>query len=286
MNAREIDPTCLLTAALRAKESERPNRLYEDAFASRLTDDTGRRFLADIEALTPEPGARPCTVNFNAIRTRLFDQFLVDAVHRRGIRQVVLMAAGLDTRALRLEWPVDLAWFELDRSAVLEYKWQRLGTVERRARYAAVGADLTADWSALLTDAGFDANQPTAWLVEGLLYYFHELQVEAFLGQVARSSAPGSVLAADLVNSTGVDGTHPLTKSMASIYDRWGVRWRYGVDEPEAVLSRHGFDARVLQPGDPDASFGRWSPSMPPRSVPHVPRAFFVFGERSRVSST
>lgn len=286
MHTPEIDPTCLLTAALRAKESERPNRLYEDAFASRLTNDTGRRFLADIEALTPEPAARPCTVNFNAIRTRLFDEFLVDAVHRRGIRQVVLAAAGLDTRALRLEWPANLAWFELDRLTVLDYKWQRLGTVARRVGYAAVGADLTSDWSALLTGAGFDATQPTAWLVEGLLYYFREPQVETFLEQLGRSSAPGSVLAADLVNSTGVDPTHPLTKPMASIYDRWGVRWQYGVDEPEAVLSRHGFDARVLQPGDPEASFGRWTPSMPPRSVPHVPRAFFVFGERSSLAAT
>jgi methyltransferase (TIGR00027 family) len=280
MPATDIDPTCLLTAALRAKESERPNRLYVDAFASELTDATGRRFLAEIEALTPEPGARPCTVNFNAIRTRLFDQFLIDAVNRRGIRQIVLAAAGLDTRALRLEWPSELAWFELDRPAVLEYKWQRLGTAARRARYAAVGADLTSDWSAPLIDAGFDATAPCAWLVEGLLYYFREPQVEAFLARLAGLSAPGSVLAADLVNSTGIDVNHPLTKPMASIYERWGVSWQYGVDEPEAVLSRHGFEARVLEPGDPEASFGRWSPGMPPRSVPHVPRAFFVFGER------
>ena len=86
---------------------------------------------------------------------------------------MVLLAAGLDTRAFRLSWPDRTTVFEADLPDLLEVKERVLADVGARPQCEriVVAVDLRSDWLSSLTDAGFDASQPTAWLAEVLLVY-------------------------------------------------------------------------------------------------------------------
>src|SRR6201999_4508597 len=108
-----------------------------------------------------------------AVRTRFYDNFFLDAT-RSGIRQVVIVAAGLDARAYRLPWPDGTTVFELDQPAVIAAKAETLAGDEPRCRRVAIGADLTTDWTDTLRSNGFDPELPAAWLMEGLLQYLDE----------------------------------------------------------------------------------------------------------------
>ena len=90
-----VGSTAHWTAAVRAKESERPDRLFDDPWAAALAGEAG---MAWLEPRTPDSLA-PIV-----LRTRYFDDFLQRITRQSGIRQVVLLAAGLDTRAFRLSW--------------------------------------------------------------------------------------------------------------------------------------------------------------------------------------
>jgi len=110
--------------------------------------------------------------DYQAVRTHYFDGYF-DAAVRTGIRHVVILAAGLDSRAYRLNWPAGTTVFEIDQPKVLSYKTSTLDAhgAAPKARRVPVAADLRDDWPAALIAAGFDATQPTAWLAEGLLPY-------------------------------------------------------------------------------------------------------------------
>jgi methyltransferase (TIGR00027 family) len=126
-------------------------------------------------------------------RTRFFDDFVATA-SAAGCLQVVLLAAGLDTRAYRLDWPPGTRLYEVDLPAVLEFKEQVLaakGAVPRCCR-TPVAADLRGPWPARLNNRGFDANAPTAWLAEGLLMYLTAAEARQLVRGVGALSAPGS----------------------------------------------------------------------------------------------
>lgn len=128
---------------------------------------------ARLESVDPETAAIVRHLRrYQAVRTHYFDRYFADAV-AAGIRQVVILAAGLDLRAYRLDWPAGTTIYEIDQPEVLEYKSATLGRsgVSASAERREVPADLRQDWPAALRGAGFDPEQPTAWLVEGLLMY-------------------------------------------------------------------------------------------------------------------
>jgi len=129
------------------------------------------------------------------IRTRFFDEFLTRAVAGK-CRQVVLLAAGLDTRAFRLTWPKPVRLYEIDLPDVLAFKHEVLtrSGASPRCERTVVPADLRADWPARLEKAGFSADQPAAWLTEGLMLYLTASQAASLLCAVSRLSAPVSRL--------------------------------------------------------------------------------------------
>jgi methyltransferase (TIGR00027 family) len=142
-------------------------------------------------------------INYQAVRTHFFDGYFADATGL-GIRQVVLLAAGLDSRAYRLDWPTGTTVYEIDLPKVLDYKAETLAghgaapTADRRA----VPVDLRHDWPQALRDAGFDATRPTAWLAEGLLPFLPAAAQEAMFTSIDALSAPGSRVAVEIF---GVD---------------------------------------------------------------------------------
>jgi methyltransferase (TIGR00027 family) len=137
-------------------------------------------------------------VNFQGARTKYFDAYFRQAA-AAGVRQIVLLAAGLDSRAYRLGWPDGTVVFELDQPRVLDFKREVLSRhgdsplAERRE----VAVDLRDDWVQALTDQGFDPSRPSAWIAEGLLIYLTaDAQKQLFSGIDALAS-PGSWLAVE-----------------------------------------------------------------------------------------
>jgi methyltransferase (TIGR00027 family) len=137
---------------------------------------------------------------YQAVRTHFFDAFFSEAA-AAGIRQVVILAAGLDARAYRLDWPAGTTVYEIDQPKVLEYKAAMLGDngVQPAAARHEVAVDLRFDWPAALRDKGFDTTQPTAWLAEGLLMYLPADAQDQLFENITQLSAAGSRIAVETV---------------------------------------------------------------------------------------
>ena len=135
--------------------------------------------------------------NYQAVRTHFFDAFFADAA-AAGIRQVVILASGLDSRAYRLDWPDGHRPSSRSTSprcsSTRRRRWPSTAS-SRRPRCHEVPIDLRHDWPAALRDAGFDASLPTAWLAEGLLMYLPADAQDRLFEQVTELSAPGSRVA-------------------------------------------------------------------------------------------
>lgn len=279
-----IERTALLTAALRAAETRRDDRLYSDPFAEAFAGFIGPELLAEIRAVTFPPKGQqrtlPSTPDYNAIRTRFFDDYLTAAAAEPGMDQIVIAPAGMDSRAFRLDWPRHVRVFEIDRPVVLEAKREILAGAEPRVDRRTVAADLKEkDWQEGLLEAGYDPGRPATWLLEGLLYYIPEPDVHRILDRVRTLTTPGSRVAADIVNAAAL--TLPSMRALLDVFADWGCPWLYGSDEPEALFAKHGVDATAAQPGEVGTDFDRWPDPVPPRSEKDVRRVFFVHGKRT-----
>jgi methyltransferase (TIGR00027 family) len=285
-----VAKTSLLTAALRARETTRPDRLYSDPYAAKLAAAVGPNLFDTVATVTankrsepaPESGRKlPNTADYNAIRTRFFDEYLLAVVAESGPVQVVIAAAGMDTRAYRLPWPAAVEIFELDLPAVLAVKDAALGAEELPAAVTrrSVAVDLLAPgWTQALAAAGYDPERPSVWLLEGLLYYIDEEQARRLLDTVRAVTAPGTRIACDLVNAVAL--TAPVMRPLLAIFEAWGSPWLFGCDEPEQFFAGYGINATAVQAGEPTAHFGRWQDPVCPRDVPGVERVFYIHGTR------
>jgi len=195
-----VGVTALLVAAARAIETHRHDSLAQDAYAEHFvrTAPASADWPVRIQQV-PDGDADPLWGRFAryfGLRTRIFDDFLLQAV-RAGARQVVLLGAGLDSRAYRLDWPAGCVIFEIDRDAVLSFKHQVLDALAAtpKATRVPIPIDLREDWVAALAEADFDPAVPTAWLAEGLLFYLPAAAETQLIDAIDRLSAPGSVLA-------------------------------------------------------------------------------------------
>ena len=268
-----IAPTSRWMAAARARESERADRLFYDPLAAALAGPEGFAWLERMEfaAQSDGPGLYP------VIRTRFFDDFLLDACRRLEVRQVVLAAAGLDTRAFRLDWPYRTRLYEMDLPEVLDTKEDvidRAGAkpnCERRT----IRVDLRGtSWPETLLASGYRPERPSVWLIEGLLFYLTRTAVHGLLEKVGALTATGSLLGLDVMNRGLFYSlvAWPLQAALA----RLGAPGRFGTNDPERLMARHGWEADVTQPGEEGANFGRWPRPMLPREVPGLPRSFLV----------
>ena len=133
--------------------------------------------------------------DYLAARTSFFDRTVVGAIDR-GVRQVVVGAAGYDGRAFRYAKP-GVRWFEVDHPATQRDKLERLarlGIVGSQVRF--VEADFTRDQAAdRLLAAGFEATLPSLFLLEGVAVYLEPAVLETVLEQFRQVAAPGSRLA-------------------------------------------------------------------------------------------
>lgn len=206
-----LSKTALAPAMVRAMESRRPDRLFDDPYAQAFVDAAPDEFPEASKAAMKSTGARReyapapgagANADLGALfyahavlRTWFFDNHLTSA----NVRQIVLLAAGLDTRAFRLQWPAGTTVFELDLPDVLSFKDAVLDAHggEPGCKRVTVPGDLRGDWPAALIAAEFDPAEPTAWLAEGLLVYMSAAEAAHMLGRVTDLSAPDSSLAAE-----------------------------------------------------------------------------------------
>ena len=199
--------TALGVSAQRAVESERPDALIVDPFAKHFVLAAGEPHLIDTITKRDVPRASPFEyLRGMGMRSRFFDEFFLDAA-ASGIRQAVILAAGLDARAHRLPWPAGVTVYEVLAFKDRVYAEQGAApTSDRRA----VAVDLRDDWPAALKEAGFDPSQPTAWSAEGLLPYLPAVAQELLFERIVELSAPGSRAAIE--GPTGVLGVSQFAK--------------------------------------------------------------------------
>jgi methyltransferase (TIGR00027 family) len=258
-----ISATARWTAAARAAESLREDALFVDELAEALAGPEGFARL--------ERYANPGTTEFLAVRTRYLDEVIAE----HPLTQVVLVAAGLDTRSVRLNWPPGTVLYELDQPELIAWKEKRLAELSapHGCERQAVGTDLTGEWDGALRAAGWDPAVPTLWMTEGLLFYLDESDARTLLARLADRSAPGSVLAGDLLSHQSM--ISEFTQDGLARLRADGCPWRWGTDEPEDLLAACGWTSReVKTPGDEGAHFDRWPWPPLPREVLGFPRNF------------
>ena len=172
-----------------------------------------------------------------AVRTRYFDEFLTAAV-TAGIRQIVILAAGLDTRAYRLPLPAGALVYELDQSPVIDFKTRTLADLGAMPvpTHRPIGVDLRDDWPAALRAAGFDPARPTAWLAEGLLIYLPPEAQDRLLDNITELSAPGSRIATENTATVSVEDLKVIgerTRAMRQVWRDKGIDLGEDVDVTE-----------------------------------------------------
>ncbi|MFN2231895.1 MAG: SAM-dependent methyltransferase [Anaerolineae bacterium] len=266
-----LGATAYWTASVRAMESARGDRLFYDPWAAALAGEQGAAWIAGRTDL----GVVPI-----ALRTRFFDDWLQRVVAEDALQQVVLLAAGLDTRAYRLVWPEGTHIYEVDQPAVLEHKAQVLtdAGAQLKCERTAIAADLAGDWEGKLAASGFRAQAPAAWLLEGFLFYLSNEQLRRILDQVADLAAPGSWMGFDIVNSVML--THPLTQSWVQMQARSGAPWIGTLDDPVGYLAARGWQATLTQAGEPDVNYGRWSYPVFPVGAAELPHNWLVTAQK------
>lgn len=266
-----LGSTARWTAAVRAQESARPDHLFNDPWASALA---GAEGMGWISQRSPE------NVVSMVLRTRFFDDFLQDVVNNNNVRQIILMAAGLDTRAFRLSWPQNTRIFELDQTAVLEYKEQilRLALAEPTCDRSVVSVDITSTWERTLRDAGFDANKPSVWLLEGFLFYLRFEHLTDTLDRVLNLAAPGSHIGFDIIDNVTL--TSELMRDWIEMQAKEGAPWIGSLDDPDGFLAERNWKARVIPIGAPEANYDRWNYPVIPVTMPGMPHYWFVVGKK------
>jgi methyltransferase (TIGR00027 family) len=222
--ASSVGATATAVAARRAMASKGPDPLIDDPYAEPLVNAVGvdafiKMMNGEIELTDDDPAftSRRLAEGM-AVRTRFFDNFFTDAAEA-GVRQAVILAAGLDTRAYRLAWPSGTMVFEIDQPQVIEFKTRTLAdlgaspTADRKT----VAVDLRDDWVGALRDSGFDSDRPTAWIAEGLLGYLPPDAQDRLFDNITALSSAGSRVGTGYVP----DISDRIAKRGKEISERW-----------------------------------------------------------------
>jgi methyltransferase (TIGR00027 family) len=261
-----VGRTALGVAMVRAMESRRRNPLFRDPYAAAFLAaapeviDRAQRGTAALVGGVSSAGA--AFWSRAVIRTRFFDDFLLEAAGG-GIEQVVILAAGLDTRAYRLAWPDGRRVFELDLPEVLAFKRHVLDRHHARARcdHRPVAVDLRADWAAPLVAAGLRPDRSTAWLLEGLLIYLSGAEAVQLFTTVDALSAPGSRAAFEFEE---IDpGTLRDQARRLPVVAEYAALWQGGEPEAPGWLARHGWRVQRHDALEVGARYGRAADASP-----------------------
>jgi methyltransferase (TIGR00027 family) len=227
--ASSVGATATMVAAARALASEDIDPIISDPFAAPLVRAVGIDFFTRVvdgelspasEENAEENGATELQTETDsiAVRTRFFDEFFVSAA-AAGIHQAVILAAGLDSRAYRLNWPAGSVVYEVDQPQVVMFKTETMADLgaEPTAQRRTVSIDLREDWPAALRESGFDDTKPSAWSAEGLLMYLPPEAQDRLFDHITGLSAPGSQIATEYHPDSGAT----MAERGQAMSDRW-----------------------------------------------------------------
>jgi methyltransferase (TIGR00027 family) len=229
--ASSVGATATFVASGRAMATKDPRGLINDPYAEPLVRAVGLDLftkmidgeldLDAIENTTPE--RIQAMIDGMAVRTKYFDDYFINAT-ATGVRQVVILASGLDSRAFRLPWPQGTVVYEIDQPQVIEFKTTTLAGIgaEPTATRRTVPIDLRQDWPAALQKAGLDTTAPTAWLAEGLLIYLPPAAQDRLFDNITALSVPGSTVATEFVPGI-IDFDAERTREMSSSLREHGI---------------------------------------------------------------
>jgi methyltransferase (TIGR00027 family) len=295
-----VGSTALGVAAARAAETDSENPLIHDPFARAFLEAAGdgmwklmanpskaAELTDDVELLAH----LQVMIDFMAVRTAFFDEYFLNAA-ASGVRQVVILAAGLDARAWRLPWPDGTTVYELDQAKVLDFKSTTLKSrgAHPTSKLVSVAIDLRQDWPTALQEAGFDPSKPTVWSAEGLLRYLPARAQDLLFERVQALSPSGSWLATNAPAESALDPerltrqreqSHRLRAAAARVFDTevpadedlWYPEERTDVTE---WLRDHGWDASAITMGEMLTRYGR---NVPGDDI--LPPTVFVSAQRS-----
>jgi methyltransferase (TIGR00027 family) len=298
-----VGATALGVAASRATETERENALISDPFARVFIDAAGdgiwnmfgvSELPAEIAEAEPDVARwLDGRVDYMASRTAFFDGFFLDAANS-GVRQVVILAAGLDSRAFRLPWPDGTTVYELDQPKVLQFKSSTLRQhgAQPTCQRVEVAVDLRHDWPTALRQAGFDTSAASVWSAEGLLPFlpaeaqdllFERVQALTVAGSRIAVEAPGPQFNDPDARERQVSLMRRYREVAAKVggreapdfEDLWYLEDRADVAE---WLGEHGWDVSATPAEELMARYGRHAPEG---LVDGRPRSVFVSAARS-----
>jgi methyltransferase (TIGR00027 family) len=261
-----VGKTALGMALVRAQESRREDRLFDDPYAQAFADAAAGAFSAETAAAGERTAVGPLArlgevFAFHAvIRTRFFDDYLLAAAVA-GCRQVVLLAAGLDSRAFRLPWPAGTRLFELDLPDVTGFKDTVLARLGARpaCERTVIPADLRGPWPARLAAAGFDPAARTARLAEGLLLYLTAGEAARLLTGIGELSASGSQLSFEH-GSISASALLTQARTLPGM-SQYAALWKGGLGEDApGWLAQHGWQPQFHDSAGLAAAYGRPDP--------------------------
>ncbi len=278
-----VGVTALMGAFARAVESDRAGPVLRDPYARALvkaatgpwTAMLDESVVAQMKAASPETAAIiDHLINHQVVRAQFFDARIVDAV-ADGIRQVVILASGLDSRAYRLDWPAGTVVYEVDQPKVLEYKTSTLAAqgVVSSIDHRLVPVDLRQDWPAALRGKGFESTVPTAWLAEGLLAYLTADAQDGLLAQLTGLSPPGSRLAIETAAKRDRNRRESMWGPSERMFSQLGFtptedlsNLAYPGQDRAMVadwLNEHGWQATAQYAPDEMRRLNRWVDGIP-----------------------
>jgi methyltransferase (TIGR00027 family) len=239
--ASSVGATATMIAAGRAMATKDPRALINDPFAEPLVRAVGLDLFVkmidgsvDFSTIeNPSPARMRAIIDGVALRTKYFDEYFLAAV-QAGVRQAVILASGLDSRAYRLHWPADTVIYEIDQPKVIDFKTTTLAGLGARptATRRTVRIDLRYDWPAALQAAGLDITAPTAWLAEGLLIYLPPEAQDRLFDNITAMSVPGSTIATEYVPGLK-DFDAERAREMSALFREQGV----DIDMPSLVYT-------------------------------------------------
>ena len=257
--------TALAVAAGRAVEATRPGALVVDPFAAALV--AAAQSNLDLPRVWPEdPASAPplqqpllLASTYIGLRTRFIDDFL----QREPLTaQTVILGAGLDTRAYRLDWPAGSRVLELDHSSVLDYKASVLEglSVGPACELATVATDLSKPWGEAALSAGLERLQPTTWIIEGLLPYLSADAQLATLKEVVELSPAGS--RAVIERAVALPATEDVQAKLRDFSAQTGLPMeellaRADPPDPVRLLESAGWHCTEHTVGDLSARYSR-----------------------------
>lgn len=239
-----------VVASHRADESSKPadERICYDQYAVHFLSPKTLALLRDpikLKTFNEQVGPLARGVNNSMkVRSRYFDDFVNECINE-GLKQLVILGAGYDTRAYRIEGLKNVKVFELDHPNTQNFKIQKIkeifGSIPDNVTYVPVDFEIQTINQKLFDE--YDSSKKTLFVMEGLIYYLSPKSVDKILSFIAENSGKGSTILFDYFDQCVVDETCEVGRIFRSYAELVGETLKFGIEEDivEEFLLERGF---------------------------------------------